>query len=988
MRISNGRVIGDLDGKLTSYQTNGASTVDYGIVSEDLQDTVLGFQVQALTPYSDHCPITLKLASRNRDIINNASKNSQRKETFPQNSFTKFLWKLESKDKFISALSRIDIQDKLQSFNTAHHSSIDDEISQFNQILKSVAKRSLVPSRKTRKHTKKHKPWYDNTCRQLKKKLQKLVKEINPTAPQSLRQEYFAVKKKYKKLVKQMHKRYKNQLLNEINALKSNQSGDFWKLINKIRKNETVEESSDISSEDWINHFQNLLYDKAQESHGENVTSPNNPDQTTTKTDEILDAPITAKEIHDQISKLKNKKASGTDAILNEMIKHGRYYLMPSLERIFNNIIEKGTFPTEWNIGVIKPIYKQKGDKKSPANYRGITLTSCLGKLFTSILQNRLNKFIEQHDVLNPEQFGFRPNSRTTDSLFIFQQLLHKYTKQHKKLYVGFIDYEKAFDSVWQSGMIHKLQTYGIQGKFLNVIKSMYSSIRSCVKINQNALTELFSCNKGIRQGDGLSPVLFSLFMNDLPQYLKQSKSPGVMLGNRTINCLMYADDLLIISPSPEGLQQSLNVIHRHAQQWKLKVNTKKSNIIIFSGNGQNKNNINFKYDNESLQIVDKQTYLGIEMTSSGRYTYAREILSKKATKVLSIIKRSFSNTDSAAIAIKNKLFNALVKPVLLYACEIWGPELLSYKTHFDKSTIEQVHIKFCKQTLNVPWYTENIACRAELGRYPLIIDIKTSIFSYWQRLKYCCNNVLLSEAFQYATTSTTFFDVATNEEMHQETEPITRQHIKNGRLTMRKTLRNKYSQNWLGTQNSSSSTSREKFTHKEVKKSYEFENYLTSVKNPAHRISLTKLRLGCHTLRIQTGKYENKGASIPVEQRTCLPDERIKRLEDKIKLLKQEKTVESCANVLLALRRHLNRPVSRDPSLERTKAAAYIMCYLLIEAGYFIGLDKSQLVPSTWVRFLGFVCDSVRQAFLVSKDKKVKFAAFRDILSSPLTWG
>ena len=77
--------------------------------------------------------------------------------------------------------------------------------------------------------------------------------------------------------------------------------------------------------------------------------------------------------------------------------------------------------------------------------------------------------------------------------------------------------------------------------------------------------------------------------------------------------------DLLIISPSPEGLQQSLNVIHRHAQQWKLKLNTKKSNIIIFSGNGQNKNNIDFKHNNETLQIVDKQTYLGIEMTSSGR---------------------------------------------------------------------------------------------------------------------------------------------------------------------------------------------------------------------------------------------------------------------------------------------------------------------------------------------------------------------------------
>ena len=187
----------------------------------------------------------------------------------------------------------------------------------------------------------------------------------------------------------------------------------------------------------------------------------------------------------------------------------------------------------------------------------------------------------------------------------------------------------------------------------------------------------------------------------------------------------------------------------------------------------------------------------------------------------------------------------------------------MSYKTHFDKSTIEQVHIKFCKQTLNVPWYTENIACRAELGRYPLSIDIKASIFSYWQRLKHSFNNVLLKETFKLATTSSIFFD--------RVTEPITRQHIKNGRLTVRKTLRNQYSQNWLETHNSSSSTSREKFTHKEVKKSYEFENYLKTVTNPAHRISLTKLRLGCHALRIQTGKYENRGVSIPVEQRTCL---------------------------------------------------------------------------------------------------------------------
>ena len=110
-------------------------------------------------------------------------------------------------------------------------------------------------------------------------------------------------------------------------------------------------------------------------------------------------------------------------------------------------------------------------------------------------------------------------------------------------------------------------------------------------------------------------------------------------------------------------------------------------------------------------------------MTSSGRYAYAREILSKKATKIVFTMKRLLAKIDSLAVETRNKLFDALVKPVLHYGCEIWGPELLSYKTHFDKSTIEQV-----KQTINVPWYTEKKARRAELGRYPLSIDIKVSL--------------------------------------------------------------------------------------------------------------------------------------------------------------------------------------------------------------------------------------------------------------------
>ena len=88
-------------------------------------------------------------------------------------------------------------------------------------------------------------------------------------------------------------------------------------------------------------------------------------------------------------------------------------------------------------------------------------------------------------------------------------------------------------------------------------------------------MTVSFLCNKGIWQGDDLSPVSFSLFMNDLLEYLRAHNCPGVKLGNQSLNCLMYADDLLVIRNLPLGLQQSLNVIYKHAQEWKVKVNTK-----------------------------------------------------------------------------------------------------------------------------------------------------------------------------------------------------------------------------------------------------------------------------------------------------------------------------------------------------------------------------------------------------------------------------
>ena len=156
----------------------------------------------------------------------------------------------------MSALSSTDIQCQLESFNAKDYPSIDDEISHFNKLMMHTAKISLVQSKKKRKNKSKNsKPWYYNTCRQSKKQLQHLAKKMNPTTHRSLQQEYFAVKKKHKKQVKLMHKKYKNDLINEIDALGSEHRQDVWRQINKLRKESTLEEETLISPEAWIQHF-------------------------------------------------------------------------------------------------------------------------------------------------------------------------------------------------------------------------------------------------------------------------------------------------------------------------------------------------------------------------------------------------------------------------------------------------------------------------------------------------------------------------------------------------------------------------------------------------------------------------------------------------------------------------------------------------------------------------------------------------------------
>ena len=151
-------------------------------------------------------------------------------------------------------------------------------------------------------------------------------------------------------------------------------------------------------------------------------------------------------------------------------------------------VIKYESFPQSWSFGYISPIFKG-GDSGDLANYRPITVTSNLSKVFTHIMNQRLMNFLNSNNLLRPEQIGFRKGCSTSDHLFVLETIIDSFKSKRKPLYTCFIDLSKAFDSVWRDAMYYKLLKLGISCKFVKIIQSMYQEVKSQVKV-QNVLSE------------------------------------------------------------------------------------------------------------------------------------------------------------------------------------------------------------------------------------------------------------------------------------------------------------------------------------------------------------------------------------------------------------------------------------------------------------------------------------------------------------------
>ena len=300
-------------------------------------------------------------------------------------------------------------------------------------------------------------------------------------------------------------------------------------------------------------------------------------------------------ELKSAVKELKKKKAVGPDSISNELLKLASDDIMKLILDFLNLNIEKGMTCSEWCFDLISLIHKE-GPKNNPNNYRGICIMNTLLNVLCILLNNRLTTYCVDRKLINPEQIGFQKNNRKSDHILTLKAVVNK-CGGPKKLYTSFVDFQKAFDSIWHDGLFRKLENKGINGNFLKLIKNIYGKTKFVVKI-KNKTTNLFNYDKGVQQGNPLSPLLFNLYINDIFDILKNGGSLNLD-NQQNFNALMYADDLIIMSPTQDGLQKSLDALNEFCKKWKLNINQKKTECTTFS-KGSNTKKDNFTIDTKN----------------------------------------------------------------------------------------------------------------------------------------------------------------------------------------------------------------------------------------------------------------------------------------------------------------------------------------------------------------------------------------------------
>lgn len=508
----------------------------------------------------------------------------------------------------------------------------------------------------------------------------------------------------------------------------------FYKILKNLRNKESTDiitirnEEGKILTEEkqimtrWKEYFKKLL--NPQDTMQEELQGN---DEDISKDEEQDD--ITKDELIQALKKLKNGKSPGEDKITAEMLKNMGEQAVQMLLKLFHKIQQQAKIPNDWTIGLILPIHK-KGDRTDCNNYRGITLLSVVMKVYEQIIENRLRVVVEP--TLTETQSGFRKGRSTQDHVFTLKDIIYKSLTTDKKVYMAFLDLEKAFDRTPRARIWDSLRKRNVSNKLIKAVKSIYRETNNCV-ISKNMKSEIFTTKEGVRQGGGLSPLLFITFMDDIIKECKlrlESMSIGYRkLQKEEITECAFADDVVLVANNEKNLQHNLNVWNEVLQKNGMKLNTEKTKVMVIA---KNKTTTNIDIHGVKIKQVEAFQYLGttIEETGKNEIEIAERV--RKANNVYYAMSKGLVNKKEISRRTKMNVYKTIFRPILTYGCESW---VLSQQ---QKSKIQANEMKYLRRVKGVTRQDRirNDDIREELEIQSIGEFIEQRQMSWWGHLQ------------------------------------------------------------------------------------------------------------------------------------------------------------------------------------------------------------------------------------------------------------
>ena len=390
------------------------------------------------------------------------------------------------------------------------------------------------------------------------------------------------------------------------------------------------------------------------------------PDMNESFEAEISNIVISREDVQGRLEKLKVNKSCGPDNIHPRMLQETARASSIPLEKIFNLSLSSGECPVDWRSANVAPIHK-KGDRTNPSNYRPVSLTSQICKVLESIVRKHILEHLTSNNILSEKQHGFREGRSCLTNLLELVESWTDILDEDDGIDVAYLDFRKAFDLVSHRHLTYKMAKYGITQQVLNWVKAFLSQRTQKVVIRGTS-SESCDVTSGVPQGSVLGPVLFLIFINDLPLevispvslFADDSKIFTRIVGEKNKNCREIC--------GREILQKDLDSIKEWAGRWRMEFNVDKCKVMHL---GKWNPRSAYTMGGENLAVTTEEKDLGVIFDEKLEFGKHIRVMVNRANRMLGMIRRGFTCLDQEIFKL---LYPVLVRPLLEYCVQVWSP--------------------------------------------------------------------------------------------------------------------------------------------------------------------------------------------------------------------------------------------------------------------------------------------------------------------------